>query len=334
MKIGFIGGSGHHYLRHLLGSAHHADITVAVASDGHDAAASAKFAESLRQHRPTLQWFDDGLALLDQFQPDVLSVGSVYGFNGDWNIQSLQRDIPTVTDKPAAATWAQFDRLKALTANNPNRVLLTEFDFHSRPAFRAARAAVAAGQIGDVAMVTAQKSYRYGTRAPWYADRTAYSGTLMWIASHGLDAVGFVSGRNFTKLIGHQGNISKPAMGTMEDHLAVLGELEGGGTAVVHADLCRPTAATTHGDDRLRVVGSVGQLEIISEHCTLITHDQPARNITSEAAVQPIQDELLAAIHGHSTMWYSTANTMSMARLLLLAREATDQQRWIDVPSP
>ena len=37
MKIGFIGGSGHHYLRRLLSDPDHADTAFAVAGDGHDA---------------------------------------------------------------------------------------------------------------------------------------------------------------------------------------------------------------------------------------------------------------------------------------------------------
>ena len=317
MKLGFIGGSGHHYLRHLLGEPAHAGTAVAVAGDGHDAAASAAFAAVIGRDRPDVSWFDDGRDLLDQFRPDVVSVGAVYGDNGEWNAAAMERDIPAVTDKPAAATWGQLDRLRELAT--PGRVLLTEFDFRCRPEFRAAREAVLSGWVGAVALATAQKSYRFGTRPSWYGNRAAYGGTLLWVASHGLDGVEFVAGQRIVRVIGRQGNVSRPAMGTMEDHVAVLGELAGGGTAMVHADFCRPAAAATHGDDRLRVAGSRGVVEVRDGRCVLITDDAPAVDLTDTVVVRPIQHELLAAAMGEPSACFSTKATLAAAELLLAA---------------
>jgi predicted dehydrogenase len=329
MKIGFIGGNGHHYLRHLLADPAHAGVTIAVAGDGHAPDAAAKLAQSLRAVRPHLLWFDDGVEMLDTFRPDVASVGAVYGYNGDWNALALERDIPTVTDKPAAATWVQLDRLRALVAVDPKRVLLTEFDFRSRPEFRAARRAVADGRVGDVVLATAQKSYRFGTRPAWYANRADYPGTLMWVASHGLDAVEFVTGHRMTRFVGRGGNLSQPTMGTMEDHVAVLAELDGGATALVHADFCRPAAAPSHGDDRLRIAGSRGVVEVRDGRCVLMTRDAPPADITDTAVVRPIQEELLSAALGEPSPVYSTAETLATAEMLLRAREAADGQRWV-----
>jgi predicted dehydrogenase len=331
VRLAFLGGSGHHYLRHLLAEPAHADLEVAVAGDGHDAAASAGFAESIRQVRPDLSWFDDGRQLLDRFRPDVVSVGAVYGHNGDWNGAALERGVAVVTDKPAAGTWGQLDRLRAAIAAGPSRVLLTEFDFRSRPEFRAARDAVAAGRVGDVVLVTAQKSYRFGSRPSWYADRSDYGGTLMWVASHGLDAVRFVGGRRIVRVVGRQGNVSRPDMGSMEDHVAVLAQLDGGGTAVVHADFCRPAAAPTHGDDRIRVAGSRGVVEVRDGRCVLVTHDVPMADITNAAVVRPVHHELWAAATGEPSPYYSTAESLAAAELLLRARDAADWQRWVDV---
>ena len=322
MKIAFIGGHGHHYLRQVLSDPAH---EAAVAPDGHDSTAAAAFARSL----PNPTWFDDGHAMLAAFAPDVVSVGGVYGFNGDWAATALARGLPTVTDKPAAATWAQLDRLRDIVSADPAAVLLTEFDFRCRPEFVAARAAT--GRVGDVVLVTAQKSYRFGTRPPWYADRPAYGGTLPWVASHGLDAVGFVTGDRIVRVVGRGGNVSRPAMGSMEDHVAVLAELAGGGTAVVHADYCRPAAAPTHGDDRLRVAGSAGVVEVRDGRCVVTTHDAPPADVTDTAVVLPIGAELLATAAGGGSGVFSTADSLSAAALLLHARDAADGRRWVDV---
>lgn len=335
MKVGFIGGSGHHYLRGLLSDPEAAvGLSVAVAGDGHDEAASRTFVNTLERIEPklTATWFDNGEAMLDQFRPDLVSVGGVYGFNGDWNARTLSRGIPTVTDKPAASTWAQLDRLRALCAADTSRVLLTEFDFHARRDFRAARACVLDGRIGEIVLVTAQKSYRFGQRPAWYADRAAYGGLVLWIASHGIDAVEFVTGRRITSCTGQGGNISRPDYGTSEDHVAIVAGLDNGGTAIVHADFGRPPAAPSHGDDRLRVVGSAGVVEVRDGVCRLTTTDVPETDVTASVDELPMHQALLeAALTPSPTSLFSTAHTLQTASLLLRIRDAVDQRQWLAV---
>jgi len=326
-RIGFIGGWGHHYLRGLLqpgGSP--VEIEAAVGADGHDNAAARKWAEANGVSR----WFDDPDQLMEQFEPDAVSIGSIYGCNSDLAVMALERGIPVVCDKPVAGTWQQLDRLTELAKKKPC-ILLTEFDFRAKPEFRAAHQAVANGEIGQPILVTAQKSYRFGTRPPWYSDRSQYTGTLLWIASHGVDAIGWVTGCKPVRVVGHQGNLSRPDYGSMEDHLSCLFALENGGTAVVHADFLRPAAAATHGDDRLRVAGSLGVVEVRNERCILITRDQGEMDITDRCkGVRPMHLELLAALKGDTT-WFSTAASLETARVLLHARDAADGQCWVDL---
>ena len=46
------------------------------------------------------------------------------------------------------------------------------------------------------------------------------------------------------------------------DDTVSLFEFAGGATGIVHADFLRPAKAPTHGDDRLRVVGGTGTIEV------------------------------------------------------------------------
>jgi predicted dehydrogenase len=322
LKLAFIGGWGHHYLRAAVGDAACGIEAVAVAGDGRDDAAARRMAEQL----PAAAWFDAPEAMLDTFAPDVVSVGAVYGHNADMIALALQRDIPVISDKPVAATWAQLDRLESLL-RDPGRVLITEFDFRSRPCFRAARQAVLDGRIGTPVLAVAQKSYRFGSRPPWYADREAYGGTMLWIASHGIDAIRFVTDRPMLRVRGQGGNLSRPQMGAFDDHVAAMFELEGGGCGIVHADLLRPAAAATHGDDRLRVAGTAGLLEIHSDRCALTTNDQPTRDITDEVNVEPLHRELLTAACEGGSLWYHTAASLELAAVMLAARDAADQRR-------
>jgi len=327
LRMGFIGGNGHHYLRQVLSEA----SKVAVSGDGHDDPAAREFLKRLEDSNtgPKFHWFDRGTDLLDVFKPDILSVGAVYGYNGDWNCAGLSRNIPTITDKPAAATSEQLARLQSLINENPRRVLLTEFDFRCRADFRAARLAVERGDVGEVILASAQKSYRFGRRPGWYADRQAYAGTLMWVASHGIDVIEFVTGQRLTRLVGRGGNLSRPTLPAFEDHVALLAELENGGTGIVHADFLRPDKSPEHGDDRLRVAGSRGVVEVRGQRTQLIDADGVTRDITDLAGAVPSVGRAMvdAAFNGDAAL-YSTQKTLETAALLLRARDACDAQAW------
>ena len=130
MRLAFIGGCGHHYLRACL-SDPACDITrlVPVAGDGCDDERARAFAAALPGET---QWFDSAAEMLDTARPDVVSVGAVYARNAEFNVAALQRGISVVSDKPIAATWDDLFRIETVT-HGTNRVLLTEFDFRARP---------------------------------------------------------------------------------------------------------------------------------------------------------------------------------------------------------
>jgi predicted dehydrogenase len=321
MRIAFIGGHGHHYLKNLL---HQKDLEleVAASSDGYDTpAAQRALPKWTVPHRPAPCWFETPCELFDQFKPDVVSIGAVYAHNGTLAAQALERDIAVVCDKPIAASWSQLEQLRALTENTP-RKLLTEFPFRARPEFRAARAAVQAGQIGEVILLTVQKSYRFGTQRPaWYSRREDYPGTLFWVASHGVDAAYFCGGIPYSQVTRVGGNTSQPAYApALEDHVVALFGLQNGGHALVHADFLRPEGASTHGDDRMRIAGSQGVVEVRQGRCQLIDN-QGEHDITDSVEVRPIEEEFLAAIRGEESV-YSTQDSLLIAEYLLQAHYA------------
>jgi len=316
MRIGFIGGSGHHYLKALADDRAN---QIAIAGDGVDDHATAEFAATIAGAKS----FDSAERMLDTFKPDVVSVGAVHAHNGDFAAMSLERNIPTVSDKPVAANWPQYDRLTKLCENN-NRKLITEFDFRSRQEFRSAREAVRAGLLGEIVLITGQKSYKWGKRPKWYASREHYPSTLMWIACHAIDAMIFVGAVKLISVIAHQGNVTRPEIGRAEDHAAAMYELGNGGVGVVHADYLRPAKAATHGDDRLRVVGARGVLEVRDNRCLLITETQAEQDITARTPPIAAHDALLAAALGKEQDLYSTQHSLEMARILLKTRDAAD----------
>ncbi len=330
MKIAFIGGNGHHYLRNLLQNMDF-DLEIAVAGDGFDnEAARGLLAKLSSPNRAAPRFFESPTAILDEFAPEIVSIGAVYGHNGALAALALERDITVVCDKPIAANWEQLERLRDLTRGN-GRVLLTEFPFRCQAEFRAARQAVQSGRIGEIVLASAQKSYRFGASRPaWYRDRAAYPGTLLWVASHGIDALLFCGGVPFSRVLSVGGNLSRPDYGDgFEDHVVALFELQNGGNALVHADFLRPSGAKSHGDDRLRLAGTRGVIEVRDGRCLLIDA-QGESDITDSAPVRPIAMEFLAAIAGEANTVYSTAQSLEIAEVLLRARDAQNTSGWLD----
>lgn len=318
LKVAFVGGNGHHF----LAPAARVGLVepVAWASDLIDTPAS-KVAMENKLETP-VPWFDDYHKMLDSVDVDVVNVGAVYAYNGDAVLEALRRGLKVVTDKPITAGWEQLRQIE--NSCTDQTVLLTEFDLRSRPAFRAAQQAVAAGRIGTPVLATAQKSYRFGERRPdFYKLRESYSGTLLWVASHGIDLVHFVTGQRFTQVMGHQGNLARPDYPEMEDHVAVTYALANGGSAVVHADFLRPSTAPTHGDDRIRVIGSSGQVEVRSGQCVLISESEGELDITLEAEGVDVYQQMVEALNGESAI-YNTTESLYMAKVLLRSRDAVD----------
>jgi predicted dehydrogenase len=328
MKIGFIGGWGHHYLRGLIAGGDARKHQAAVASDGMDPLAAKTLATQLGIET----WFDDPTELLERFQPDIVSIGAVYAHNAERIAEALERDIPVVSDKPIATTWAQLERLTELIAGT-HRTIITELPFRAQPEFRAAREAVIRNKVGSVALVTAQKSYRLGQRPDWYADRSEYGGTMLWVASHGIDAVNFSTGLPVRRVAARHGNLTKPEYGSMEDHCVVMLEMEGGAVGIVHADYLRPAGACTHGDDRLRVAGANGVVEVRDDRCLLDDGSQSGLDITDWGQTHPIHEVLLDAVTTEQNPDYCTACSLQLAQLLLICRDAADQQKELDIPS-
>jgi predicted dehydrogenase len=329
LRLAFVGGHGHHYLRHLLRDSSITIEAVAVASDGHDVEATR---HRFRDQIAVGTWYDDVETMLDDFRPTVVNVGGVYARNARAIIAALRRHVPVIADKPIAGTWEELSAIRDAAAAS-NAPLITEFDMRCRPCFRAAADAVAHGDLGKVALASAQKSYRFGERRPdFYRRREDYGSTLLWIGSHAIDAIRFATATPFEHVTGLHGNVTRPDYAPMEDHAVALFSLVGGAAAIVHADYLRPDAAATHGDDRLRIAGSRGVVELRDNRCWLTTHDQPEREITERfAPLSPARAMLAAAIAGDDAL-FSTAHSLELATILLTARDAADGCTRLPIP--
>lgn len=114
-----------------------------------------------------------------------------------------------------------------------------------------------------------------GTRAAFFRDRARQGGLIPWVAIHGIDFVRFLCPLPAEAVFAGHSAIGNGGYGDLEATAQLMLALRGGVSAQVSADYLRPAHALTHGDDRVRVIGTAGVLEVRDDKVWLTnrTHD-------------------------------------------------------------
>jgi len=218
--------------------------------------------ERRRERWGELTIYDDFRKMLDTEPIDIVVIGTQHDRHAALCIECAERRKHVICEKPVALYMEELAALKS-AVNENNVSLAAMFNLRSKPAFQAARRAVQLGRIGEPILVTAQKSYKFGKRRPdFYKDRQTFGGTIPWVAIHAIDFMRWTAGIELIKLVAMHSNMTRPDYPGLEDNGCILFGMANGGTACLNMDYLRPEAAASHGDDRLRIAGSEGILEI------------------------------------------------------------------------
>ena len=204
---------------------------------------------------PAIPFYSDCIQMLDQVCPDLAVVSPVFGLTGQAILACAKRGINVFAEKPIASSLAELETVREAVRTSGIKFCAMHY-LRYAPAFYHGARMVKDGEIGDLRMITAQKSYKYGTRPAWYGNRTLYGGTIPWVGIHAIDWVYHFAGKRFL-------SVSAQSFGR-DPELAALCrfEMENGLMASVNIDYYRPDTAPTHDDDRIRCVGTDGILEV------------------------------------------------------------------------
>ena len=215
---------------------------------------------------PQIPYFDSYLTMLDETEPDLAVISPIFGLTGRIITECAERGIDVFAEKPVAASLEELERLEAAVKKSGIRFCAMHY-LRYTPAFYHGAKLVRSGAIGNVMLVTAQKSYKYGTRPAWYADPDSYGSTATWVGIHAMDWIYHFTGRPFTAVTAvSDGCVPEKAM-------LCQFTLKDGVMASVNLDYYRPAAAATHGDDRIRCVGDKGMIEVCENRITLIDQE-------------------------------------------------------------
>lgn len=279
--------------------------------------------------------FDDYRRMLREARPDVVIVSTRLDRIAPIAIDAARAGCHLLCEKPLATTHADLAALRQAVARGGVRCAAM-LPGRSHPAMLATRQRIAAGEIGEVLLANARKSYQWGSRPAWFGERQTYGGTIPWIGIHALDFIHSTTGLTFTRVAAMHANRAHPDRPGCEDIAVLILGLSNGGHATASLDYLRPARATSHGDDWLRVVGTHGVIEahVAESRCRMVTHDRGPCEVPLPASpgfFRPLLADLLA---GGDASAAEQAKAFLLTHVALCARDAADQGIVLPVSPP
>ena len=238
-----------------------------------------------KQFIPTI--YRDLQQALSSEKPELVVVSTRPDLNPDLIECCLRAGCHVIAEKPLAVDEAGLLRLHQAVLET-GKYILPMLGMANGQAFIEARELVKQGVIGEPVLINARKSYQWGRRADWFAQRKYYGGIWGWVGIHAFNNAACILGRNAVKVLAAQEqNRFHPDYQDCSDCLSGLFLLEGGVQMTVSIDLLRPDGQKEWGDDWVRIVGSEGSLEANPALGTIRLirkgHDEEVRKVTAVA---------------------------------------------------
>lgn len=235
-------------------------------------------------HDESVPWEQDYRRMLREVRPDVVIVSTRIDRINPIAVEAAEAGCHLICEKPLAIEHSALSRLYE-TCIAKKVQCISMLGNGRKPVMLAAAGAIQNGDIGDVVLLNARKSYKWGERPDWFGRSETYGTTISWIAIHALEMIHILSGQNFTAVAAMHSNRVHVERKACQDNGALLLSLSGGGHASVSFDYLRPDAAATHGDDWIRVVGSRGVIEANLDRgcCRLVSETRPEHELALPA---------------------------------------------------
>lgn len=308
MKVCFIGSCGHSKQAYRYLKTRSDVILCGIAPESSHENMTESF-------DPEIPFYSDYLKMLNDTAPDLAIVSPVFAHTGRVITECAQRGIDVFSEKPIASTLDELQKVEKAVKDSGIKFCAMHYLRYS-PAFYHSARLVREGKIGDVRMVTAQKSYKYGTRPLWYGDRSLYGGTIPWVGIHAIDWIYHFTKKRFV-------SVSSQSIGASPELAAICQfQMEDDVIASLNIDYYRPDSAPTHGDDRIRCVGTRGIIEVRDDEIILMNGEE------SCVITPPHAPELLEEfIDGKTDL--SPNEIFYLTRIAIIARDSADLQKKI-----
>ncbi|MEJ2647675.1 MAG: Gfo/Idh/MocA family oxidoreductase [Sedimentisphaerales bacterium] len=277
--------------------------------------------------------FDDWREMLSNVKPDVAIISTRLDKIAEISIAAAKAGCHLICEKPLAITHESLKELHEEVKKN-NVKLFAMHSMRSEGAFITAHNIYHSGDIGELVIANGRKSYKWGTRPDWFAERQTYGGTIGWVGIHALDFIHYITGIGFHSCMAMQSNFAHPSHMDCEDNCAMILQMSNGGHATISVDLYRPSSAPTHGDDWVRIVGTKGVIEANASKntCNLILEGQKQIDFPVAQKSRMFRNFLLSLVgRNEYKPELSTNDGFMLTHACLCARDAADTGKMIRI---
>lgn len=322
MNICFIGASGHYDL--ASGRINKdSNIKVTGICPGVTGEDISSLRETLISKGLSPKLYTDHISMLDQEKPELVVINSYFAMNATIAIEAAKRGCHIFIEKPVATSLEDLDKLQKehyksgvqLTAMHPYRY----YDV-----FITAYKELQKGTIGNIGLITAQKSYKLGKRPEFFKTRNTYGGTIPWVGIHAIDWISWFSSKKFISVYASHSDRLNKSHGELEAYALCQFKLEDDVLASVNVDYLRPDKAPTHGDDRIRIAGEKGIIEIQNNKALIMTEDNTMTELTPKHSDINLFDDFISQILGILKCRISAEESFLLTEAAIRARMSAD----------
>lgn len=277
------------------------------------------------------KFYSDYRKMLDELEPDIAVVACHFSDHAKITVEALRRGCHVFVEKPLALTFDDLALVKNACATS-NRHLAAMFGLRYTPWFLTAWENVQNGMIGRIRLLNAQKSYKLGRREKFYHRRASYGGTLPWVGSHAIDWIHWFSGERFCSVYASHSRWFNREHGELEitalAHFTLTNEV----FASVTLDYLRPEQAPTHDDDRLRLVGTEGIMEVRGGKVFLLNGEGGSPKELPLLPAGDIFSDFVRQVRGEGNSLVTTEDSLYITEVSLKARRSADEGRIVFFP--
>ncbi len=205
--------------------------------------------------------YDSFDQLLEHRGVEVVYVATPHNLHKEYVVRAAQAGKHVMCEKPMALRVSQAEEMIA-ACRSAGVTLGVCFQNRQHPAHVEARRLVASGEVGDVRLVRSQYS-RSGRPElkGWRADPAmGGAGGLMGLGLHAIDVVRYVTGQEIAEVSAMMD--SDPSTGVLDNEVAMLMRLTGGGFVLVNNSRRLPWAnndlIVNGSRARVSALGTVG----------------------------------------------------------------------------
>ncbi len=325
MRICIIGSSGHtNYV--IDGIKVDKDCHIVGVAPGVVQESIVDFATKLELLGQHPQIFEDYRKMLDDLEPDIVAVASQFYVQAPITIEALKRGINVFVEKPVATTMKELENVKNAYKRS-NVSLAAMFGIRYDPWFLTAWKLVQKGAIGRVRLMNAQKSYKLGSREDFFKKRDTYGGTIPWVGSHAIDWLHWFSGESFKDVYASHSSQYNHDHGELEISAMVHFNFSNQVMGAVNIDYLRPDTASSHGDDRIRIAGTEGVIEVRDEKVFLTNNEKDGVQKVDLEENKGIFVDFLRQVRGTGKCLISAEDSFYITEACLKARQSADENQ-------